>query len=136
MLAKSKIITIKKFIDWLEKNKSYIILGTTDGKVGWNLKNYANKPYECGCGHTHKFMPGWTILYWRARFTDARLIVQDPSCTFICYLEMKGIFIVNFETKYSTNQYTGDKELDEKNARRLVSLITSKTTSILTKNIK
>ena len=127
MLAKSKVISLEKFNNWLFKNKEYIVLGSTDGKAGFNLRhNHANKPYECGCGVTHKFIPNYTRIFWRRVITDARMIVQDPSCTFICYLEMKGIFIIKFETLYSANKYTGNKELDEKNSWNFSSLILTK----------
>jgi hypothetical protein len=106
-VKKSKIISLEKFNDWLDKNREYVTLGSTDGKAGWNLKgNYKNKPFKCGCGQTHKFIPDYTTIWWRRLFTDGKMILQQPGCDYICYIEMKGAFIIDFETLYSAKFYS------------------------------
>jgi len=124
-----KIISLEKFNQWLDKNREYINLGSIDGKAGWNLKsNYKNKPFKCGCGETHKFIPDYTKIWWRRRFTDGKMILQDLNCKFICYVEIKGAFISKFETLYSAKFYSIVEQMfldsrKDKNFSNFMSLI-------------
>jgi len=128
-MKQSKVISLEKFNKWLDKNREYVNLGSTDGKAGWNLKsNYKNKSFECGCGKKHKFIPDHTTIWWSRRFTDGKMILQDPDCKYICYIEMKGAFIVDFETLYSAEFYSIVEQLyldprKDKNYSNFMSLI-------------
>ena len=126
-MKKSKIISLEKFNDWLDKNREYVNLGSTDGKAGWNLKlNYKNKPFECGCGEVHKFIPDHTKIWWRRTLTDGKMILQDPSCTYICYIEIVGIFVSNFETIFSANKFSSDPKKSYNNYLNFMILIENK----------
>lgn len=127
-MRKNKIISLEEFNKWLDKNREYVNLGSTDGKTSWNLKNYKNKTFECGCGETHKFIPDYTKIWWRRRFSDGKMILQDMDCKYICYVEIKGVFVGRFETLYSAKfcSTTGELLLNfskDKNFSNFISLI-------------
>lgn len=123
-MNKSKVITLEELNIWLNKNRELVVLGSTDGKADWNLKmNYKNKPYKCGCGETHKFIPDFTKIWWKRKLTAGKMILQEPTCTFICYIEMKGIFKVEFETIYSANKFSSNEKKDYENFLNFISTI-------------
>jgi len=65
----------------------------------------AGKKYDCGCKKKHIFSSDYTKIHWHEKglVNIDKLILQEPGCNFINFIELEGIFIINFKTTYSTD---------------------------------
>jgi hypothetical protein len=71
----------------------------------WIIYHNTFKKYKCGCGKKHTFTSTYTKVHWHESgiVNINKLILQEPGCEFINFIELEGVFIIDFKTLYSTN---------------------------------
>jgi hypothetical protein len=72
----------------------------------YNIKLYYGKEFKCGCKKIHIFSYNLTKIHWYKNTMlgqKPEMILQESGCSYINYIKMEGIFIVKFETLFSTN---------------------------------
>jgi hypothetical protein len=71
----------------------------------WIIYQNTFKKYDCGCGKKHTFTSTYTKVHWHEKglVNINKLILQEPGCNFVNFIELEGVFLIKFKTTFSTD---------------------------------